>query len=98
LPLVGGVTRFVGLFVAMFVVGVLAGRRVYAEVAVASAAATALVIVGGLLTSAFFPIAADFLARHGVAFGVGAAVLGLIVGVAGYYFGRDLRAGLTQSL
>ncbi|WP_435099940.1 hypothetical protein [Halarchaeum sp. P4] len=97
-PLVGAITRFLGLFVATFLVGVLGGRRVYAEVASASALATVAALLVGLLSSGLFPVAADFLARHGVAFALGAAALGLVVGTVGYYFGRDLRAGVTRSL
>jgi len=97
-PLVGGFTRFLGLLVATFCLGALAGRRVYAEVALASAVATVVALLGGLLTSAFFPLAASFLARYGVAFALGAGGLGVVVGVVGYYLGRDLRAGLTRSL
>lgn len=97
-PLIGGITRFVGLAVATFCVGVAGARRAYVEIAVAAAAATVVSVLGGFLTSGFLPVAFDFLARHGVAFAVGATALGLVVGVVGYYFGRDLRAGFTRSL
>lgn len=97
-PLIGAITRFLGLFVATFLVGVFGGRRVYAEVASAAGLATVVTVLGGFLSSGLFPVAADFLARHGVAFALGVAALGLVVGTVGYYFGRDLRAGFTRSL
>ncbi|GGL26899.1 hypothetical protein GCM10009037_08170 [Halarchaeum grantii] len=97
-PLVGGVTRFVGLAAATFLLGAGFGRRAYLEVALASGLATVAALLVGVLSAGFFPLAADFLARHGVAFALGAGALGVAVGALGYYFGRDLRAGFTRSL
>ncbi|GGM56346.1 hypothetical protein J2752_000857 [Halarchaeum rubridurum] len=97
-PLVGSLTRFVGLGAATFALGVASARRCYVEVALAAALAAVGSVLFGLLTSAFLPITVDYLARSGVAFGLVVAGIGALVGVLGYYFGRDLRDGLTRSL
>ncbi|MFB6078530.1 MAG: hypothetical protein ABEJ80_06090 [Halarchaeum sp.] len=97
-PLVGALTRFLGLFVVAFALGALGGRRAYLEIALAAALASLVSVLGGLLTSAVLPIALDYLARNGLVFAGAVAAFGLLVGVAGYYFGRDLRAGFTRSL
>ena len=93
-PVVGVVGRFVGLFVAAFAVGLLSARRSYLEVALAGALAAGL----GFLLSALGTVLVPIVADYGVEIaGVGAAT-GLIVSVAGHYFGRDLRAGLTAEV
>ncbi|MBP2251418.1 ABC-type multidrug transport system permease subunit [Halarchaeum solikamskense] len=97
-PLVGSLTRFVGLAAATFALGVASARRCYVEVALAGALAAVGSVLLGLLTSAFLPITVDFLARSGVAFALAVAGIGALAGLVGYYFGRDLRAGFTRSL
>jgi len=97
-PFVGSLTRFVGLAVATFALGIASARRWYAEVALAAAIASVGSVLLGLLTSAFLPVSIDFLARSGVAFALAVAGVGALTGVLGYYFGRDLREGLTRSL
>lgn len=97
-PLVGSLTRFVGLAVATFALGVVVARRSYVEVALAAALASVCTVLLGLLTSAFLPITVDFLARSGAALALGVGVFGALVGTVGYYFGRDLRDGVTRSL
>ncbi|MFB6080503.1 MAG: hypothetical protein ABEJ81_05860 [Haloferacaceae archaeon] len=93
-PLVGAVGRFVGLFLAAFALGLAGSRRRYVESGIAGALAAGLGALLGTLATPFFPA----VARYGVAIaGVGAG-LGLVVSVAGHYFGRDLRAGLTRDL
>ncbi|WP_049934059.1 hypothetical protein [Halarchaeum acidiphilum] len=97
-PLVGSLTRFLGLAVATFAVGAVLARRSYLEVVLASALASLGAVLFGFLTSAFLPVAVDFLARHGIGLAVAVGAIGALAGVVGYYFGRDLRDGLTRSL
>ena len=89
-PLVGGIVGLVGIFAAGVLVGVL-GRRGYPELFVAGAATAG---VGLLLDQLVLSVVGGFalpLAAVGATAGAVAAVLG-------YYFGRDLRNGLTRSL
>lgn len=86
-------TGLLGLFVATFVFGLVARERRYAEAAVA----------GGLVTGASFLLDFAVLSLLG-GLGVGVplaalgAGLGAVVAVAGTYFGRDLRHGLTRDV
>lgn len=82
-----------GLFVATFVFGLVARERRYAEAAAA----------GGLVTGVSFLL--DFAvvsALGGLGVGVPVAALGAglgaVVALAGTYFGRDLRHGLTRDV
>lgn len=98
IPIVGLVGRFVGLFVVAFAFGLAGDRRRYAEVGFAAALASVLGFVFGVLTSALFPVGLSVLRDYGVGLvGVGAGS-GLLVALAGHYFGRDLRSGLTRDL
>ncbi|ELY91272.1 hypothetical protein [Natrinema altunense] len=87
LPFAG---RPIGMFTAAFAVGLLASKRRYLEIGVAG------VSVGGvaaILSNAV--IAAIGSGQTLVAVG---ATVGLLASVVGYYFGRDLRAGLSQDI
>lgn len=89
-PFVGGIAGLVGVFAAGFLLGVL-GRRGYLELFVAGAATAG---VGLLLDQLVLSVVGGFalpLAAVG-------ATAGAVAAVAGYYFGRDLREGLTRSL
>ncbi|MUV58895.1 hypothetical protein [Halogeometricum sp. CBA1124] len=100
IPVVGFVGRFLGLFAVGFGVGLLSGRRRYLEVGLAGAFASGLLWVLTTLTStfAFAPFAVELLAQYGLAIaGVGAGA-GLLASLAGHYFGRDLRDGLTRDI
>ena len=93
-PLLGGVLRFAGLFAGAFALGLLWSRRHYLEVGFAGAVVSGL----GFLLSAFETVLLPIVANYGVEIaGVGVGA-GLLVSVAGYYFGRDLRDGLTRDL
>lgn len=97
-PLFGAVGRLVGVAVATFALGLAGSRRRYLEVAVAGALAAGVGFVLGVLTSALFPVGVSVLRDHGVALaGVGSGG-GALTAVVGYYFGRDLRAGLTRDV
>ncbi|WP_256545591.1 hypothetical protein [Halobellus inordinatus] len=98
IPLVGSVGQFLGLFVVAFAVGAVGSRRRYLEVGLAGAIAAGLAFVLGTLTSVFAPVAVRILADYGVAIaGVGVGA-GLLASLAGHYFGRDLRDGLTRDV
>lgn len=97
-PVIGGITRYVGLFVAAFAVGLALSGRHYLESALAGGLAGGLVFVLGTLSVGFLPVGVGILEQYGVAIaGVGVGT-GVVVTVAGYYFGRDLRSGLTRDL
>jgi hypothetical protein len=97
-PLVGFLGRLVGLFVVAFAVGLLAPDRHYLEVGLAGALASGLGFVVATLTSAFFPFAVRLLSEYGVAIAGAGAGVGALAALVGHYFGRDLRAGVTQEL
>jgi hypothetical protein len=98
IPIVGVVGRFVGLFAVAFAVGLASSRRRYLEVGLAAALASGLGFVFGVLTSALLPVGLSVLSDYGVGLaGVGAGS-GLLVALAGHYFGRDLRDGLTRNV
>lgn len=98
LPLLGTVGRLVGVFAAMFLFGLVRSRRQYLEVALAGAVVAVLVVVSSTLDGAFLPVGVSLLQEYGIAIaGVGAGS-GAATSLLGYYFGRDLRAGLTKSL
>ncbi|WP_226481392.1 DUF456 domain-containing protein [Natrinema amylolyticum] len=87
LPFAG---RTIGMFAVAFTVGLLASKRRYLEMGVAG------VSVGGVaavLSNAV--IAAVGSGQTLVAVG---ATVGLLASVVGYYFGRDLRTGLSQDI
>ncbi|WP_255170345.1 DUF456 domain-containing protein [Natrononativus amylolyticus] len=86
-PFAGGL---LGALAVAFLVGLLTSRRRYLEVALAGVAA------GGLSTLFSHPIPAVAGSWQAV-FAVG-AVVGIVAALAGYYFGRDLRDGLSREI
>ena len=87
LPIAG---RLIGMFVTAFATGLLASKRRYLEVMAAG------ISVGGVtavLNNAILAVAGS--GRTLAAVGV---TVGLLATVGGYYFGRDLRAGLSREL
>jgi hypothetical protein len=89
-PVVGGVTGIVGVFLAGFLLGV-AGRKRYLELALAGAATGGVGLLLDRLVLSFLGDVALPLA------GIGAAA-GLLAAVVGHYVGRDLYDGLTREL
>lgn len=90
IPFLGGLAGLVGLFVVGFALGLVGEHHNYVEVGLAGAMASgAAFMLDNLVLTALgigVPLAA---------LGVGS---GLVVAVIGHYLGRDLRAGLTQSI
>lgn len=88
-PLPG--SGLLGVFLATFLFGLRAEERRYAE---ASAAGAVTVGASFLLDYAVVV----FLGSIGPSLALVGAALGAVVGIAGTYFGRDLRHGLTQDI
>lgn len=86
-----GVGRFLGLGVAAFLVGLVGSRRRYLETAVAGASVGAVAATLDFVTVALLGGSTRTL----VAAGAGAGALACLLG---YYFGRDLRDGLTRDV
>ncbi|WP_247731300.1 DUF456 domain-containing protein [Halovivax limisalsi] len=79
----------VGLAVAAFLVGTLTAERRYLEVTTAGAS------IGAIM--AIFDFAVAFVAGVGTRLVIAGLTAGLLAALLGYYFGRDLRDGLTRS-
>jgi hypothetical protein len=90
IPFVGGVTRLLAVGAAAFLHGTTASDSRYAETFVASGVVGAgiAVVTNPLLT--FTGIGIPLVAMSTVAT--------MLVALVGHYFGRDLRAGLTQDV
>ena len=98
IPIVGSIGRFLGLFAVAFGAGAVGSRSRYLEVGVGGAVASGAAFLLGTLTSIFAPVAVQVLADYGVAIvGLGTGA-GLLVALAGHYFGRDLRDGLMRDV
>jgi hypothetical protein len=102
-PIVG---RYLGLFAVAFLAGLVGSRRRYVEVGAAGALASGLTFLLSAVTTALTPLGAGLLGRLGAAglaevgvtvAGIGVGT-GLLVSLAGHYFGRDLRDGLTRDV
>ena len=88
-PLPG--SGLLGVFLAAFVFGLVLEQRRYLEA----------VAAGGLVAGVSFLfdfLVFTFLGGLGVAPALLGAALGAVVGLAGTYFGRDLREGLTREV
>ncbi|WP_435359339.1 hypothetical protein [Haloarchaeobius sp. DFWS5] len=83
----GGIGAWFGMVIAAFAYGLGTSNGRYAETAVAGGGVGLLTALVNNMQFAFLPNGQWFLA-----FG---AFLGLLGGVVGYYFGSDLRNGLT---
>lgn len=84
-------TEMLGIALGGFVYGLLASQRRYLELAVAGGVSGGLTVVLSLLPQ----LAAGL---NGTRLFAIAGAIGLVLSVAGHYFGRDLRAGLTKDL
>jgi len=98
IPFLGTVGRMVGIVAATFLLGLVRSHRQYLEVGVAGAVLAAVLAVTSLLNGVFLPIGVEWLQQYGVALGAVGAGSGAVASLLGYYFGRDLRDGLTKSI
>ncbi|WP_323171021.1 hypothetical protein [Natrialba sp. PRR66] len=85
LPIAG---QMIGIFATAFLVGLITSKRRYLELTAAGASA-------GAITSLDPVYVALGAGRTLIAIGV---AMGLVASVAGYYFGRDLRDGLSRDV
>lgn len=85
------VATLVGVFAGGFVLGLVRSTRSYLEVAASGVAVAVVAVLSQYLV-------VSFLGDVGVPVALIGAGSGLLAGVLGHYFGRDLRAGLTKDL
>ncbi|MEA1931572.1 MAG: hypothetical protein U9O06_08485 [Euryarchaeota archaeon] len=98
IPIVGTLGSLGGLFVATFVVGLVAAERRYLETAVAGGLIVGASFALSLLSTGVLPVGMRFFREYGLAFGGVGVGIGAVLAVIGHYFGRDLRDGLTQEI
>ncbi|WP_144921290.1 hypothetical protein [Halorubrum salsamenti] len=99
IPLIGGtIGSAAGVFLATFLVGLVFSARRYVETGIAGAAAGAGTGVTSVLGIGFLPIGVDYLQQWGLPLLAVGGGLGLVLALLGHYFGRDLRAGLTEDV
>lgn len=87
----GGLAPLLGALLAGFLLGLLRDRRAYLEVALAGAGTAAV----AALTQELF---VALLGNLGAEIAVVSGGAGLLAAVAGHYFGRDLRDGVTRDV
>ncbi|GAB3019025.1 UbiA prenyltransferase family protein [Natronobiforma cellulositropha] len=80
----------VGMFAVAFAFGLLTSKRRYSEVVVAGSS------LGGLSAVADYMV--PILAGRGMGLIAVGVSVGLLAAVIGYYFGRDLRDGLSREI
>ncbi|UPM42798.1 hypothetical protein [Halocatena salina] len=81
----------VGLFGAAFALGGIGDTRQYLEIGAAGAVAVGVSVLSRYMTIAL--VGSNVTEFATVGFGVG-----IVVAVLGYYFGRDLRDGVTRDI
>ncbi|GAA0509059.1 hypothetical protein SAMN04488066_11630 [Halorubrum aquaticum] len=98
-PLIGGTIGAVaGVLIATFLVGLLFSSSNYVETGLAGALAGAGTAVSSVLGVGFLPIGIDYLGQWGLPLLAVGGGVGLLCGLVGHYFGRDLRSGVTGDL
>lgn len=98
IPIVGTLGSLGGLFVATFVVGLIASERRYLETAVAGGLIIGVSFALSLLSTGVLPVGMRFFREYGLAFGGLGVGIGALLAVVGHYFGRDLRDGLARDV
>ncbi|ESS12875.1 MAG: hypothetical protein A07HR60_00108 [uncultured archaeon A07HR60] len=99
IPLIGGtIGRVGGIALGGFLFGLLASNRRYLETAIAGAGVGTATVLTGVLNVGVLPVWGDFLANYGIGIAIGGGVLGLLLTVVAFYFGRDLRTGLAKEI
>jgi hypothetical protein len=99
IPLVGGTIGGVaGVLLGTFLVGLALPSSNYVETGLAGAIVGAGTAVSSVLGVGFLPIGIDYLGQWGLPLLAVGGGVGLLCGLVGHYFGRDLRAGVTGDL
>ncbi len=99
LPLVGGtIGHAAGVLLGAFLVGLVFSGSKYAETGVAGAGVGAGSALLNVLGIGFLPIGLQYLQEWGLALLAVGGGLGLLLALVGHYFGRDLRAGVTEAV
>ena len=99
IPLVGGTVGAVaGVLLGTFLLGLAFSSSSYAETGLAGALAGGGTAVSSVLGVGFLPIGIDYLGQWGLPLLAVGGGVGLLCGLVGHYFGRDLRAGVTGDL
>lgn len=99
IPLIGGtIGSAAGVFLAAFLVGLALSSRKYVETGIAGTVAGGGVAVTSVLGIGFLPIGIDYLQEWGLPLLAVGGGVGLVLALLGHYFGRDLRAGLTEDI
>jgi hypothetical protein len=84
-------TGLLGIPLGAFVHGLLDSRNRYVETSIAGGALSGIAVTASLLPQLVAGL-------NGARLFAVSAAIGLVVAVLGHYFGRDLRAGITQDL
>lgn len=99
IPLIGGIIGSAGgVLLASFLIGLVFSARKYVETGIAGAAAGAGTAVTSVLGIGFLPIGLDYLQQWGLSLLAIGGGFGLVLALLGHYFGRDLRAGVTEDI
>ncbi|RLM76040.1 hypothetical protein [Halorubrum sp. Atlit-26R] len=99
IPIIGGTIGTAGgVFLAAFLLGLVLSTRRYVETGIAGGAAGAASAVTSVLGVGFLPIGIDYLSQWGLPLVAVGGGVGLVLALLGHYFGRDLRAGLSQDI
>ncbi len=99
LPLVGGtIGHAAGVLLGAFLVGLVLSGSKYVETGVAGAGVGAGSALLNVLGIGFLPIGLQYLQEWGLALLAVGGGLGLLLALVGHYFGRDLRAGVTEAV
>jgi hypothetical protein len=91
IPILGQFGAYIALFAVMFVLGLVSSESHYVEVGLAAGLVSGAFALLRNVTFAF----ASGTTFNLVLFGGG---IGLVAGVLGHYFGRDLKAGLGRDV
>lgn len=90
-PIVSGIGGLLGAFAGAFLVGLVSSKRRYAETGAAGALLGAISAVPGFIA---FGLGIQSVATIAAVGGL----VGLVIGLLGVYFGRDLRQGLSKDI
>ncbi|MFA9516514.1 hypothetical protein ACERIT_04745 [Halopenitus sp. H-Gu1] len=98
-PLVGGALgNAIGVVVVTFLLGSIGADRRYVETGLAGAGVGTVSALAGLVSVGILPVGVRFLREYGMGVAGFGAAIGIVLALVGYYFGRDLRAGLTRDI